>query len=188
MADNEETPPAAAPKPPARRAPRKSTASKSAPDKPASKPRRKPAAAKSESAAEPATVRKPPAPPKPRSTKRATPPPKRPAKPKAETPPESEKTPVWKSKAALAGGLAAVGAAATAALLSLRGSTPKKNADQKPDGKPEEAAGEGTSSPPKSADDKSHAHMPDGQDATDSFEAGIADENIIPDEIPNQPK
>ncbi|QKS00915.1 hypothetical protein F9288_15740 [Sphingomonas sp. CL5.1] len=64
----------------------------------------------------------------------------------------------WGS-AAIAGGLAVVGAAATAALLSLRGSTPRKD----------EAEG--------------GAHSPDGEDASASFRAGIADENSIPDKV-----
>lgn len=178
LADNEETPPAAAPKPPARRAPRKSSTAKSAADKPAAKPRRKPAAEASESAAKPAPARKSPAPPKPRSTKRATPPPKRPAKPKAQSSADADKPPVWKSKAAIAGGLAAVGAAATAALLSLRGSTPKKQADDQSASATNEKPA-GTSNSP--GDEAKKAHMPDGQDASKSFEAGIADENVIPE-------
>ncbi|WP_298673793.1 hypothetical protein [uncultured Sphingomonas sp.] len=63
----------------------------------------------------------------------------------------------WGS-AAIAGGLAVVGAAATAALLSLRGSTPRAE--------------------PK----KKGAHSPDGRDASASFDAGIADENSVPDQ------
>lgn len=182
MADNEETPPAAAPKPPARRAPRKTTPAKSAADKPAPKPKRKPAGEASESAAKPASAaRKAPAPPKPRSTKRATPTPKRPAKPKVETPAEAEKQPAWKSKAALAGGLAAVGAAATAALLTLRGSTPKKAAEDQPAPTKEAAASKDSKSGSQPTGQDGHAHMPDGQDATKSFQAGIADENTIPE-------
>ncbi len=63
------------------------------------------------------------------------------------------------STAAIAGGVAVAGVA-TAALLSLRGSTPKKDKPVK--------AGKG-------------AHQADGTDASRSFEAGIADEGTIPE-------
>ena len=88
---------------------------------------------------------------KPRSTKRATPraATKKPAAKKR----DSDGTSKW-GIAAIGAGVATVGAVAAAALLSLRGSTPK-------DGK--------------------KAHGPTGEDASKSFEAGIADENTIPD-------
>jgi hypothetical protein len=88
---------------------------------------------------------------KPRSTKRATPraATKKPAAKKRDT----DGTSKW-GIAAIGAGVATVGAVAAAALLSLRGSTPK-------DGK--------------------KAHSPAGEDASKSFEAGIADENSIPD-------
>ncbi|WP_085809570.1 hypothetical protein [Sphingomonas sp. TZW2008] len=174
MADTEDTPPADTPKPRARRAPRKTSPAKPAtassagtPTASAPKPRRKPAAAAASDTAS-TTKKTAVAPPKPRSSKRATPAPKRPTRPKAAATPE--KSAGWKNKAAIAGGLAAVGAAATAALLSLRGSTPRSTAAGKDGGK---------AKPVDNTAD--HAHTPDGTDATKSFNAGIADENTIPE-------
>ena len=133
MADDTPDTPASPPKPaPRRRAPRQtpvkdeSTAKAEAPSaaddsKPAPPKRvRKPAA--SRAPASPATSPAKPA-PKPRSSKRATP--RRAARPKEAAPPAVAAETVrdnW-AKAAVAGGLAAVGALATAALLSLRGSS-----------------------------------------------------------------
>lgn len=184
MADKDET--QIAPKPPARRAPRKTAATKSAggapaaSDKPARKPRAKPerpaAATSSEGSSTKATShaaasrRKPAAPPKPRSTKRATPPTKRSPKQKSGAAGvATEKKAGW-NKAAIAGGLAAVGAAATAALLSLRSSSPRPVTGKTDDkeAKPLDPA-------------TSNAHTPEGEDATKSLKAGIADQNTIPE-------
>ncbi|WP_271300594.1 hypothetical protein [Sphingomonas sp. CV7422] len=90
---------------------------------------------------------------KPRSTKRSTPRAgaKKAGKPAAKKSGETNK---W-GIAAIGAGVATVGAVAAAALLSLRGSTPKS----------------------------AKAHSPAGEDASGSFEAGIADENTIPDKL-----
>ncbi|WP_301073073.1 hypothetical protein [Sphingomonas sp.] len=88
---------------------------------------------------------------------------------------------MWKNKAAIAGGLAAVGAAATAALLSLRGSTLRKDDGDSAPASPKMKAGDkAATSKEQPTDQSGHAHMPDGTDATASFNAGIADENVIP--------
>ncbi|NTS64113.1 hypothetical protein HRV97_02925 [Sphingomonas sp. HHU CXW] len=76
--------------------------------------------------------------------------------------------------AKIAGGVAVLGAAATAALLSLRGSS-RSGPTYKPALLPNAAK------EPQPATPTVTAHQPDGTDSSKSFEAGSADENTIPD-------
>lgn len=174
MADNEDPPaaPAQPPKAPARRAPRKAAAAKgtaatSGTAKPATGRTRKTAGEANEAPKPP----KPRAPAKPRAAGRAKPPAKRSPRGKAkEQAPPGQGGRNW-TKAVLVGGLATVGAAATAALLSLRGSAAKKDVPLLPEPDANTTADQDTGS----------AHQPDGTDSTKSFQAGIADENTIPE-------
>ena len=200
MADNSdtpETPAAEAPKPaPRRRGPRKATAGADAPAPKGATTRRTPAkrapkdegivakvedgaatAAKSVRAAATRTATKASdtvtgtarkaatavGAVKPRSSKRATP--RSTAKGKKAAPKSTlaratDKVGGTWGAAAIAGGLAVAGATA-AALLSLRSSSAKGDANTPPNA-------------------NAGAHQPDGTDSSKSFEAGIADENTVP--------
>lgn len=180
MADETETP-SEVQKPPRRRAPRASSRTKADAVKPEpasaeAAPRR--AARKSTAtadadakpAAKPAPAKRAPA--KPRAAKRQTPATKR-RKSDATTAEKAiDKVGGKWSAAAIAGGVAAVGAAA-AALLTLRGSNRTKSAEPG-------STGSTTPVPLKPAV-PSGAHTADGSDAAKSFAPGSADENSIPD-------
>lgn len=170
MADTEDHPaaPTAPAKAPARRAPRKSSAAKPAGTKSAAAQPAASRAAKTASSPDTPKATKPPSPAKPRTSSRSKPAAKRAAPAKKATTAVDDKGGRGWTKAALVGGLATVGAAATAALLSLRGSTAKKDAQTSPADEPVDPT-------------SSTAHTPDGADATKSFKAGIADQNSIPE-------
>jgi len=144
-----DTPDTKKPRPPRRRAapktagtaaPRKRPAPKPVEDKP--REEAEPVAAEDEAAEAPQPAAKPKAPPKPRSTKRTAPrksPPRKPAPIKPAPAPALGKHGLdrvggkW-GVASILGSLAAA-AGLTAALLSLRGSTPKRDKGEGEDGK-----------------------------------------------------
>ncbi len=207
MADEPDTPSMDTKPAPRRRAPRKTEGTHAAPKPPA---RRKPGPKSmleqvedaagdivgAPVAAVTSTARKATEAVKPRSTNRATP--RTPAKKDQTMSKQSPATTPDKvgrgwGAAAVAGGL---GAAATIALLTLRGSSRRAKpiavpqSAHQPDGTDSSAsfaAGiadentvPGVEDAPALAAQTGTAHQADGSDSTASFEAGIADEGTIP--------